>query len=139
MKGEDTMSIFKIVSLILAVSAFIKGLTGLLFHRSLYSWAEKHYASKKISPTVILLIIYAISILIFTWYATIFNYIKHGWILTTFISITSIKLLAIIFKWNETSAYFVKFISLSGKRLWILDIAVLLLGFVFLGMASYLY
>lgn len=131
--------LFKIVCYVVAGAAFCKGLVGIFAHDKLYGWAEKHYATGERSFTVWLFLIYGIGVVGITWYATIFDYVKYGWILTVFMSIMSLKLIGLIYNWEETSKKFVNFIRGSSSKLWLLDFVVLLLGAVFLWMGLYLY
>ena len=131
--------LFKIVCYVVAGAAFCKGLVGVFAHDKLYGWAEKHYSTKDRSLTVWLFLIYGVGVVGTTWYATIFNYVKHGWILTVIMSIMSLKLLGLIYNWEETSKKFVNLIKDSNKKLWLLDFIVLFLGAVFLWMGMYLY
>jgi len=131
--------VYSIVCYILAAAALLKGLTGIFAHESLYGWAKKHYAKKEKSFTVILLLIYGVGVLILSWYAAIFDYVKYGWILTAFISLTSIKLVGIIFNWENTSMKFVEFIKSGGTKLKVLDFVVTVLGLVFLGLGLVVY
>lgn len=130
---------FRIVSFILAGAALIKGLVGLVAHEKLYSWAQKHYSAKEKSFTVVLLLIYGVGVLGLTWYATLFDYVKYGWVLTVFISLSSIKLFGIVFKWEATSQKFVKFIKNDGVKLKILDFVVIGLGVIFLLLGLFVY
>lgn len=130
---------YSLVCFILAAAALIKGLVGLLAHEQLYTWAEAHYSKEEKSFTVVMLIIYGVGVLALTWYATIFDYVKYGWILTAFITLASIKLVGIIFKWEETSRKFVEFIRGRGMKLKLLDIVVTTLGIGFLLAGLYVY
>lgn len=131
--------VFKIICYILATTALIKGLVGIFAHKTLYGWAEKHYSKTKKSATVKILVAYAFIILILTWYGTIFEYVKYGWIITVFISLMSIKTLTLMFKWKEASEKFVKLIKNGGATLWILDIVVILLSLSFYALGYFIY
>ncbi|HKL12330.1 MAG TPA: hypothetical protein VJ907_01860 [Halanaerobiales bacterium] len=131
--------LFKIICYVLASTAFLKGLVGIFAHQLLYGWAEKHYGKKGKSFTVNLLLFYAFTILILTWYATLFQYTEYGWILTTFITLMSIKTVGLTFKWKKASQKFVSFIKNSGKKLWLLDVVVIILSLVFFGLGYFVY
>jgi len=130
---------FKIICFILFGATFIKSITGLLFHEKLYGWAKRHYSKNKKSWTTIFLLIYGIIVFLLTWYVTIFDYVKHGWIITLLITVSSVKLFGLIFNWEKISKKFVKFIENSSKKLWILDITLLILSLIFLLMGLFLY
>lgn len=131
--------VFKIICYILATTALLKGLVGIFAHETLYSWAEKHYSKTKKSATVKILVAYAFIILILTWYGTVFDYVKYGWIVTVFISLMSIKTFTLMFKWKEASEKFVKLIKNGGATLWILDIVVILLSLSFYALGYFIY
>ncbi len=123
---------YSLVCYILSAAALSKGLVGIFAHESLYGWAQNHYEREEKSFTVILLLIYGFVVLGLSWYAALFDYVQYGWILTAFITLSSIKLAAIIFNWEATSQKFVEFIKSGGIKLKILDLLVTALGFAFL-------
>lgn len=131
--------LFKIICYILATTALIKGLVGIFAHDKLYGWAEKHYAQTEKSITVKVLVAYAVIILFLTWYATLFQYTQYGWIITTFITLMSIKTVGLLFNWKAASQKFVDFIKSSQKMLWVLDIVVIFLSLIFYGLGLFLY
>ena len=123
---------YSLVCYILSAAALTKGLVGIFAHEKLYSWAEDHYARKEKSATVIFLLIYGILVLGLSWYAAFFDYVRYGWVLTAFITLSSVKLAALIFNWEAASQKFVDFIKSGGAKLKILDLLVTVLGFAFL-------
>lgn len=131
--------LFKIICYILATTALIKGLVGIFAHDKLYGWAEKHYAQTEKSITLKVLVAYAVIILFLTWYATLFQYTQYGWIITTFITLMSIKTVGLLFNWKAASQKFVDFIKSSQKMLWVLDIVVIFLSLIFYGLGLFLY
>ncbi len=133
------MNLFKIVSLVLALSAFIKVLIGILFHKQLYLWARNQYLQKKRTKSVNILLLYALTLLILVWIGTITNYISNGWILATFITIASLKSLSLLFSWQKTAEQFVSFIDHAGKKLWYVDLVVGVLGALFLYLGLWVY
>ncbi|TYB31266.1 MAG: hypothetical protein FXF47_05055 [Candidatus Mcinerneyibacterium aminivorans] len=130
---------FKIVCYILSITTFVKSITGIFAHDKLYNWAKRHYSKEKRSWTTILLIVYGVGVLILTWYGTIFDYVKYGWIVTILITFSSIKLAGLIFNWKKVSKKFVKFIENSKEKLWMLDVLLLIISIGFLLMGIYLY
>ena len=133
------LMLFKIICYILATTALIKGLVGIFAHHKLYGWAEKHYSKQDKSITVKVLVAYAVLVLILTWYATLFNYVQYGWIVTTFITLMSIKTVGLLFNWEAASQKFVNFIKSGEKMLWLLDIVVISLSLIFYGLGLFLY
>lgn len=130
---------FKIISFIWAGTCILKALIGFIFHEKFYSWDKKQYSSKNWPASFLIFIPYGIGIFIVTWYATIFHYEKHGWILTLIVTISSLKLFSILFNWKKTSERFVKFIDLNSWKLWAVDIFVIIMGMLFLFLGIYIY
>ena len=130
---------FKIICYILFIATFLKSLAGIFFHDILYEWAKRHYSKNKKSWTTIFLLIYGIIVFLLTWYATIFDYVKHGWIITFLITLSSIKLFGLIFNWKKVSKKFANFIENSSHKLWILDIILFFLSIIFLFMGIFIY
>jgi hypothetical protein len=133
------INLFKILSIVLALSAFIKVFFGVVFHKQLYLWAKKHYSQKKPTIAVKLLLVYALALLILVWIGTITNYVTNGWILTIFITIASVKSLNLLFAWQKTAVKFVLFIDTAGKKLWFVDLAVGSLGILFMYLGIWVY
>jgi len=130
---------FKWICFVLAIACIIKAFIGLLFHEKFYAWDRDQYASKRWPASFIIFLPYGILIFLVTWYATIFQYTKYGWILTLVVTISSIKLFAILFNWEKTSATFVRFIDSAGWKLWAVDIFVMVAGFAFFLMGTLVY
>jgi hypothetical protein len=130
---------FKLISLVISFVCIFKAIIGLLFHKKFYVWDRKQYASKSLPLSLLIFIPYGVGIVVTTWYATIFHYVDYGWIVTLIVSIASVKLFAILFKWKISSSAFVRFIDQGGWRLWAVDIFVLLLGIIFLLLALFVY
>ncbi|MDI6453253.1 hypothetical protein [Peloplasma aerotolerans] len=91
------------------------------------------------STSVKLLMLYAISLAFLVWIGTIFFYQPYAWILTTVLTLASIKSISLLFRWNETSKKFVVFINAKYSKLWIVDIFVAAVGIGFLIMGFTLY
>ena len=124
--------LYSLVCYILSAAALTKGLVGIFAHEKLYSWAQDHYARKEKSITVIFLLIYGFLVFGLSWYAALFDYVKYGWILTAFITLSSVKLAALIFNWEAASQKFVDFIKSGGAKLKVLDLLVTAMGLAFL-------
>jgi hypothetical protein len=135
----EQVSLFTIISAILAFSAFVKVFFGIFFHQQLYQWARDLYNRKQRARPVNLLLIYALALLIGVWIATLTSYVPLGWILTAFITIASIKSLNMLFAWEKTSQKFVAFIDLAKNKLWLVDLFVAALGIGFLFLSIWVY
>lgn len=133
------LNLFKVLSMVLALSAFIKVFFGVFFHEYLYIWARRQYAQKKRTPPVNILLVYALALLILVWIGTITSYILKGWILTAFITIASLKSLNLLFRWEKTAEKFVSFIDNAGNKLWLVDLVVGILGIFFLYLGIWVY
>ena len=133
------VTLFTIISAILAASAGIKVFFGIFFHQQLYTWARSMYSKPKRSLPVNLLLFYALAMLAGVWIETITNYVEKGWILTAFITIASLKSLNMLFAWEKTSKTFVTFIDKAKSRLWLVDLFVAVLGIGFLILSIWVY
>ncbi|NSW51345.1 MAG: hypothetical protein HPY85_02435 [Anaerolineae bacterium] len=133
------LNFFKLLSMVLALSAFIKVFFGVFFHEQFYKWARRQYAQKKRTTAVNFLLIYALALLILVWIGTLISHITNGWILTAFITIASLKSINMLFSWQKTAAKFVSFIDNAGKKLWFVDLTVGILGIFFLYLGLWVY
>lgn len=133
------MNLFKAVSFILAISAFIKVFFGVFFHEQLYLWARKHYTLQKRSVVVNLLLLYAMALLIMVWAGFLIDYLPKGWIIIAFVTVSSLKSLNILFNWQKTSEKFVSFIDKAGSKLRLVDLLVGTAGVFFLYLGVWVY
>ncbi|MFO7636092.1 MAG: hypothetical protein R6W96_02140 [Clostridia bacterium] len=133
------MNYFNTISLVLAASAMAKVFFGVFFHNRLYAWAKKHYGREKRSVAVNALLVYALVLLVLVWIGTLTDYVPLGWILTVFITLASLKSMNLLFNWKSSSEKFVAFIDRAGRKLWLVDLVVAIMGLVFLCMGIWLY
>lgn len=82
---------------------------------------------------------YGLFMVTLTWYATIFKYEKHGWILALVVTVPVVKLFLIAFRWHRFSNAMKNMIERNFKKLYLLDIVLIPAGLVFLLMARYVY
>ena len=134
-----TINFFNMICFVLAFSAFVKVFFGLFYHDKLYDFARKSYSQEKMSLPVKVLMIYAFMLLITVWIGTIFFYEKHGWILTSFLTIASLKSVSLFFNWKKASTKFLMFINTNYHKLWAIDVFVGVLGLTFLALGLFLY
>ena len=59
--------------------------------------------------------------------------------LTAFITIASLKSFNLLFSWQKTAEKFVSFIDRAGKKLWVVDLVVGILGVLFLYLGLWIY
>lgn len=117
----------------------LKGIIGLIFHDRFYNWDYRQYNSVKWPRSFIVFVPYGICMVALTWYATLFQYESHGYILTMAVTLSALKLFLIIFRWNRFSNTMKNMILKNLKSLYILDLALIPAGSVFVLMALYLY
>ncbi len=132
-------SMFRWISLILAVSGLIKVFFGIFYHDMLYRWAESQYSSEKRSTAVNLLLVYALVLLGLVWYATLTAYVPWGWVMTLFVTSASVKSIGILVSWKAVSEKFAGFVRTAGRKLWLVDLFVAVLVMFFLYMGFYVY
>lgn len=130
---------FEVLAWILAIACFVKAFVGFVFHDAFYDWDRRQYASKGWPVSFTFFLPYGIGMVIAVWYATIFHYVQYGWILTTLVTIASVKLVNILLNWKKTSAGFVAFIEKGGAALWFVDVFVLAVGIGSAALAIWVY
>ncbi len=130
---------FKIISFILAGACFLKAFIGFVFHNKFYKWDREQYASKQWPKSFFIFVTYGLVMFLLIWYATIFHYVKFGWILTSIVTLSSVKLFSILFKRKKIAPKFVKLIDAGGWKLWAIDAFVLIMGILFLFMGTHIY
>lgn len=133
------MNTFAIICYILALSAFIKAMLGLIYHKRFYNWAKEKYGQAHRSKAVNVLLIFALFLLLYSWYGVFFDYVRYGWIVTAFITLASVKSLSILFSWEKTATKFRLFIEKQGNHLHYLDVALLIMSLIFWAMGTFLY
>lgn len=125
--------------MILGCTMILKGIIGLIFHDRFYSWDFRQYNSVKWPRSFIVFVPYGISMVALTWYATIFHYERHGYILTVLVAAMAFKIFLIIFRWHRFSNAMKKMIKRNFKKLYIIDIIIIPAGVFFILMAIYVY
>ncbi len=130
---------FKWICFVLAFACVTKGIIGIVFHKNFYTWDKKQYTSRHWPTSFLLFIPYGIGMISWTWYATLFHYTKHGWIITITVTIVSIKFFAIIFQWKKTSTFLVQIIDTGGWKIWFLDVLMIVSGFSFFLLGIFVY
>ncbi len=134
------MNLFKFICYILSFTAFIKVFFGVFFHEKFYVWARHQYAKPYRSWTVNALLFYAFLLLALSWVGLFFYYVKYGWLLTAILTLASVKSMGIFLNWEKTSGKFVRFIDQLGKKkLWLVDLVVLIIGLFFLWLGLFIY
>lgn len=130
---------FKYLAFMFGLILIIKSCIGLGFHSKFYMWDKKQYSSPKPTLPFIFFLIYGLIILCLTWYATLFHYVKYGWILTAITTISGFKIYKAAARWPDFSKNIAIFIDKHNSYLWALDIILFILGAFFLVMSFTLY
>lgn len=130
---------FKAISLILAIACYIEGVAGLLFRRQFDAWIRRQFSASTPSATLRLLLVYSMTLVLATWYATIFHYTTHGWILTVVMTLAGIKVLVILCCWKPVAAAFLSFLDTMGQTLGRVYLAAVLVGVLFLWLGLFVY
>lgn len=133
------MNTFAIICYFLALGAFVKAMFGLLYHKPFYAWVKEKYGQNDRSMAVNVLLVFALILLLYSWYGFIFDYVSYGWIMTTFITLASVKSLSILLNWKKTAEKFRSFIEKKGNYFHYLDISLLIMSGIFWAMGRFLY
>lgn len=73
------------------------------------------------------------------WYATLFHYVKYGWIITALTTLGVVKMINITTNWKRFSKGAVNLIDNHDRALWFLDVTLLILGSILFILAIKLY
>ncbi len=98
---------------------------------------EKAYSQKKPFWVYIVCIV-GIVIIITTWYVNFKYNVSLGWILSILITLTSIKMVNIIFNYNKFRDFIIKTLNNKGKMMK-LNVLVLALSIILIFMGIFLY
>jgi fluoride ion exporter CrcB/FEX len=130
---------FKTLSLILAILCVIEGTAGLVCRRAFDAWIQRQFAAPAPSGTLRVLLVYAMTLALATWYATLLHYARHGWVVTLVMTVVGLKALALLVGWRLVSAEVVRAIERSRALLGQAYLLTLLLGGVFLWLGLVVY
>ena len=130
---------FKTISLILAIACYIEGVAGLLFRRQFDAWIRQQFSAPTPSVTLRLLLMYAMLLVLATWYATFVHYTTHGWVLTLLMTLVGIEVLACLWRWKSVAAEVVNFFETAGRALNWVYLAAVLLGVLLLWLGLFVY
>lgn len=97
----------------------------------------KAYTEKK-PAWLYVLIIFGAALIITTWVMVFTQDVKYSWIIAVLITLTSVKLGMFMFKYDEFRAFVSRVLS-EGKRIAMINTAVLVLAAGLIGMGLFVY
>ncbi len=98
---------------------------------------DKAYASQK--PTWIYVIgVIGLFMIALTWYQVFNLEIRYSWIMAVFISLTTIKIAALLFKYNQFRQFASDTLN-NPKKMKKLNISVLLISIIFIALGVFVY
>ena len=130
---------FQIISLLIAILALLKGITGLLVPDRFYNWRRQQYASAAI-PTVVL-VLPSLFVLLAgaSWYVTLFHYQPWGWVVTGFTTLIAFLGVLNLSRWSTHRQKTGQAIDKQpGARIGV-DVTILLLGVLFTYLGFFVY
>jgi hypothetical protein len=130
---------FEVLSLILAAVYLMDAAIALARHERKWAWVRRHYAEESMSPTLVPLVVLALVVIAVAWYATLFHYVAYGWIVTSFLTLGLLKVLAMLCCWEKTSGRILRMVDSARRGLWLLDALSLIVGVGFLLLAILVY
>ena len=130
---------FKIISFILAASAFVKMGFGIAMGDRFFDWARREYKRERPSGLIVGIFMLMILLAVITWYATLVHYVPYGWIITLLMTLFAVYGIVILLTWKTFAPKYVSMIANFEKRRTLWYIIGMIWGIVFLLMGIYLY
>ncbi len=123
---------FNVLSLLIALICFVKAGTALLAPDTFYNRRRQQYASAAVPRSVLVVPMLMLMLTGIAWYAALYHYVDWSWLVTGFLSATSLLALVNICRWP---AHRVKLLAAIGEehaeRRTYVDVGMLGLGSVF--------
>lgn len=130
---------FQLISSIIAVIALTKAVSALLLPDRFYGWRKRQYDSTAIPRIVLVLPLLFLFLAAVTWYATLVAYQPYGWIVTGFTTLIAILGSRNLSRWSSHRQQTGAAIATQLETRTRVDIAILLLGLFFAGLALFIY
>lgn len=130
---------FQLIGLIIALIALTKAVSALLLPARFYGWRSRQYDSATIPRIVLVLPGLFVLLAAAAWYATLFAYQPYGWIVTGFTTLIAILGSRNLSRWSSHRQQTGAAIATQPETRIRVDIAILLLGLFFAGLALFVY
>jgi hypothetical protein len=131
--------IFQTVSLLIAVPALLKAVTGLVLPGRFYGWRRQQYASASVPRVVLIMPALFLILAAASWYATLFHYQPWGWVVTGFTSLIASLGLLNLSRWSSHRQKTGEAIDNRPRTRAGVDLAILFLGLLFTYLALFVY
>ena len=130
---------FRIISLILATVCLIEGIAGLVFREQFHGWLRRQCSAARPSGTLRVILVYLTTLVVATWYATIFHYRPYGWVLTLVMTLSGIEILLVLYRWRAVGEAVVGFLLETRQHVgWVYGVAIAL-GTLLLWLGLFVY
>ena len=129
--------IFKVLSGLIAVALLTKASIALATRRRFYAVRQRQYVSECRPPQVVVSAVVVLILCSLAWYATIFHYRPHGWIVTVFFTLLSWGSISQLLRWEKHRHKMLRVVA--SPKVWIIDCFLLVLGGGFAVLASLVY
>jgi len=130
---------FQIISLLIAIPALLKAVTGLLLPGRFYGWRRQQYASASVPPVVLVMPSLFVLLAGASWYATLFQYQSWGWIVTGFTTLIAFLGVLNLSRWSSHRQKTRKAIDTQPKTRTSVDVVILVLGVLFTYLSFFIY
>jgi hypothetical protein len=130
---------FQIISLLIAIPALLKAITGLLLPNHFYGWRRQQYASTSIPRVVLVMPTLFVLLAGASWYATLFRYQPWGWIVTGFTTLIASLGMLNLSRWSTHRQKTGDAIDTQPETRIGVDVVILLLGGLFTYLAFFVY
>ena len=129
---------FKILSMILGLLCLAKGVIALIIPARFYERRRQQYSSERMPIGLRIIPFIVLTFVCFCWYATLFHYVKWGWVVTAFVTAVAALSLENTFKWSRHRIRMLKAIDYAENYRRV-DVCIAVLGVCFLFLAFFIY
>lgn len=130
---------FQIISLLIAIPALLKAVTGLFLPGRFYGWRRQQYASASIPRLVLVMPTLFVLLAGASWYATLLHYQPWGWVVTGFTTLIAFLGVLNLSRWSSHRQRTGEAIDTQpGTRVGV-DVTILALGVLFTCLALFVY
>lgn len=132
------LNYFQILSLSWAALGIGSSLLMITFGERWNEWKLQTAYRKEKPKWVYFIAVAGFAIIVYTWYSVFVHPVDYGWIFASFISLTAIKLFALLFQYDKFRQ-FVETMLNDKRKMTLLNGAVVAFSFVWIAMAFFLY
>lgn len=101
-------------------------------------WELNNAYSKEKPKWIYIISLISVFLVIYTWYQVFITEVRYSWVIATLISLTLIKVSALIFNYDKFRAFAIEVLN-NKSKLQQLNIGVLFFSIICIGMGLFLY